>query len=185
MIESRPGERRPNWAMMAPCMAALVMAAQAQAATPPKSAPAASVQAVLACRPITDDTQRLACFDKATATMDEAEAKGDLLTLDREQRRAVRRQAFGLTMPSFAVFDRGEKPEEANKLMAKVASASHDAYGKWTIRLADGAVWAQIDDNELPRAPHEGSDVVITKGALGSFFMKVDGQQAVRARRQS
>jgi hypothetical protein len=151
------------------------------AAPPPTAAPA--VQAVLACRAITDDAARLACFDKATAAMGEAQTKGDLLTLDREQRRAVRRQAFGLTLPALNLFDRGEKPEEVDRLAATAASASQDPYGRWTIRLEDGAVWRQTDDNQLYPPPHKGSKVVIRKGALGSFFMDIDGQPAVRAQR--
>jgi hypothetical protein len=154
-----------------------------RAADPPTTAPA--VQAVLACRGITEDAPRLACFDKATAAMGEAQTKGDLLTLDREQRRAVRKQAFGLPLPALNLFDKGEKPSEADRITATVASASQDPYGKWTIRLDDGAVWRQIDSNDVPRPPHKGSTVVIKKGALGSFFIDIDGQPGIRAHRDA
>jgi len=40
---------------------------------------------------------------------------GDLLALERQQRRVLRKQAFGLTLPSFDVFDRGEKASEADR----------------------------------------------------------------------
>jgi hypothetical protein len=156
-------------------------------AAPPKpsSAPAPAVQAVLACRSITDDTQRLACFDRATAAMGDAEVKGDLLTLDREQRRAVRQQAFGLPLPAMDLFNKGEKPEEVNRLTATVAAASQNPYGKWILRLDDGAVWRQIDDNEPIKEPRKGSTVVIKKGVLGSFFIDIDGEAGFRAHRDS
>jgi hypothetical protein len=154
------------------------------AAPAPSSAAAAPVQAVIACRSIAVDAQRLACFDKAVAAMGEAQTKGDLVTLDREQRRTVRRQAFGLSLPAFNLFDRGEKAEDVDRLTGTIASAREDGFGKWTVRLQDGAVWVQTDDSALGRPPHAGSTVVISKGVLGSFFMKIDGQQAVRARRQ-
>jgi hypothetical protein len=153
----------------------------AKPASPTVTAPA--VQAVLACRALTDDAQRLACFDKATAAMGQAESSGDLVTLDRDQRRAVRKQAFGFTMPALDLFNKGEKPEEVNRITGTVASASQDAYGKWTIRLDDGAVWRQIDDNEPLRAPHKGSTVLIKKGSLGSYFIDVDGGPGFRAHR--
>ena len=151
------------------------------APAPPPSA--GQVKAVIDCRAIADSAERLACFDKAVAAMVAAETSGELLTLDREQRRAVGRESFGLTLPSLDIFNRGEKSEEANRLTAHVASASLSLEGKWLIRLDDGAQWEQTDDYSLDHAPHSGSTVVISKGVLGSFFMKVDGQQAIRARR--
>ncbi len=160
------------------------MAGSGRAAGPPPST-APAVKAVLACRAIAEDAARLTCFDKATAAMGEAETKGDLLTLDREQRRAVRRQAFGLPLPALDLFDKGEKPGEADRITATVASAKQDPYGKWTIRLDDGAVWRQTDSNELSKPPIKGSTVVIKKGLLGSFFLEVDGQPGIRAHRDA
>ncbi len=162
--------------------ATLPSAASAAPAPPPS---AAAVKAVMDCRALTEATQRLACFDKSVAAMAQAEASGDLMTIDREQRRAVRKQAFGLVLPTLEIFNRGEKPEEANRLTAKVARARQDANGKWLITLDDGAVWLQTDDYPLNRDPKAGSTVVIMKGVMGSFFMKVDGQEAIKARRVS
>jgi hypothetical protein len=177
---------RPRGPSVAGLAAALVigMAGLGRAAEPPPSM-APAVQAVLSCRAIKEDAARLTCFDKATAAMGEAETKGDLLTLDRQQRQAVRKQAFGLTLPALNLFDKGEKPAEADRITATVASASQDPYGKWTIRLDDGAVWRQTDSNELFRPPHKGSTVVIKKGVLGSFFIDVDGQPSIRAHRDA
>ena len=117
--------------------------------------------------------------------MQQAETSGDLLTIDKEQRRAVRRQAFGLTLPSFTLFDRGEKPEEADRITVKIAGSSRTAFGKWVIKLDDGAIWRQTDDNELMNDPHPGSTAVIKRGALSSFFMNIDGQLAIRVHRDS
>src|SRR5437764_11986088 len=64
----------------------------------PPTAPA--VQNVLNCRQIADDKERLACFDKTVAGMATAETTGDLVAIDKAQRRAARRQAFGLPLPS-------------------------------------------------------------------------------------
>ncbi|MDB5433045.1 MAG: hypothetical protein JWP35_4161, partial [Caulobacter sp.] len=56
---------------------------------------------------------------------------------------------------------------------------------KWMFRLETGAVWRQADDNLLLHKPHEGSTADIRKGALGSFFMKVDAEQAIRVHRDN
>ena len=164
-------------------MAATMTAAAAVAATSPSRAPA--VQTVLDCRKIDDGAQRLACFDSAVAAMAKAEAAGDLVTVDRAQRRAARHQAFGLALPSLAFLDRGEKPEEIDRITAKVAAASRNAYGKWIVKLDDGAVWRQIDDNEVERSPRAGSTAEIRRASLGSYTMKLDGQFAIRVHRDN
>jgi hypothetical protein len=159
-------------------------ASQAAAAAPPLKRPAA-LQAVVDCGKIAEDAERLKCFDAAVAKMTEAERSGDLVAIDREQRRAVTRQSFGFTLPSLAVFDRGDKSDEADKLTATLASASRNADNKWVFRLQDGAVWRQIDDNYLGRDPHPGSAIVIRRAMLGSYILNVDGQPALRVHRDN
>jgi len=163
-------------------LGAMVAASQAPAATPALKRPAA-LQAVVDCGKIADDGERLKCFDAAVAKMTEAEKSGDLLAIDREQRRAVTRQSFGFTLPSLTMFDHGDKPEEADRLTATLASAGHTPDGKWVFRLQDGAVWRQIDDNYLSRDPHPGSAIVIERALLGSYILKVDGQPALKVHR--
>ncbi len=153
----------------------------ATVAATPMRAPV--VQAVLDCRKIEDGTARLACYDKAVAGVEQAEASGDLVTVDRAQRRAARHQAFGLYLPTLSFLDRGEKPEEVDRMTVTIDGASQSAYGKWTIRLDDGAVWRQIDDNPVDPPPHHGSTAVIRRGVLGSFTMKIDGQSAIKVHR--
>ncbi|MGI8839628.1 MAG: hypothetical protein ACR2F8_02395 [Caulobacteraceae bacterium] len=162
-----------------------VVAGPALAASPPAADQAPAVQAVLDCRKIVDGAQRLACFDSAASAMARAGTAGDLVSLDRAQRRAARHQAFGLTLPSLAFLDRGEKPEEINAIQAKVATASRDPAGKWVIRLDDGAVWRQIDDNDIYPRPRAGSLAHIRRASLGSFFMNFGGRDAIRVHRDN
>lgn len=157
--------------------------AGAALAEAPFRAPA--VQSVLDCRKIDDATQRLACYDKAVSVMQTAEDTGDLVSVDRQQRTAARHQAFGLTLPTLSFLDRGEKPEEVDHITAKVVSAWQVAYGKWVVRLDDGAVWRQIDDNVLDHPVHAGSVAEIRRGVLGSFTIKIDGQFPFKAHRDS
>ena len=161
----------------------LAMTDTAAGAGSPSRAPA--LQSVLDCRKIADGAERLACFDNTVAAMEQAEASGDLVSVDREQRRAARRQAFGLPLPTLSFLDRGEKPEEVDRLVEKVVKATQDPYGKWTLRLESGAVWRQIDDTNVDNPPHVGSSVEIRRGALGSFTLKVDGQFPFKAHRDS
>ena len=162
--------------------AGLAFALAAGAAVPK---PAPTVQAVVDCRKIDDSAQRLACYDAAADALAKAQSNGDLVTLDREQRRAARKQAFGFQLPTLAILDTGEKPEELNRIEETLAAADQDYEGKWRFVMQDGAVWRQIDDEFLSRKPHAGSKVVIRRAMIGSYMLSVDGQPGVRAHRDN
>ena len=144
---------------------------------------AQELQKLLDCRKLTDNAQRLACFDAAAAAMDQAEAKGDIVVVNREQARKVRRQAFGFALPSLSLFERGEKPEEINTIQAKVAAVRQNSAGKWVIRLEDGAVWTQVDTNEINPDPHVGEEVEIRRASLGSYMLVLPHHRSFRAHR--
>jgi hypothetical protein len=154
-------------------------------AAKPAPTVAPAVQAVVDCRQIEDSVQRLACYDSATDALTKAESTGDLVTLDRKQRSAVRKQAFGFTLPALSMFDIGEKSDAVDSVDETLASARQDAQGKWTFVMQDGAVWRQIDDEFLSRNPHPGSAIVIHRASLGSFMLSVDNQPGVRAHRDN
>jgi len=143
----------------------------------------AVVQAVSDCRKLADQTVRLACYDKAVDALDTAQAKGDVVVIDREQAQTVRRQAFGFSIPSFAIFNRGPKEEPIDQVVVDLSDARQDERGKWVMTTTDGAEWRQSDGNELSEPPRRGSKLLIKSGLLGSFFCKVDGQVAIRCLR--
>ena len=145
---------------------------------------APAVQAVVDCRSLPDD-QRLACYDKAVDKVVDAEKSGDLVSIDRAQRRAVRRQAFGLSLPALAVFGPGGKGENLSEISTTVTSVSRNANGRWVLTVEDGAVWTQTDDTELYPDPRPGATVTINEAALGSFFMTVNRGASMRVHRQN
>ena len=49
--------------------------------------------------------------------------------------------------------------------------------------MEDGAVWQQIDTTRLPREPKAGQKVKIKVAAMGSYFANVNGQRAIRMKR--
>jgi hypothetical protein len=155
------------------------------AQSPAASARAPALQSLLDCRAVAGDAQRLACFDKAAAGFGQAEAKGEVVVVDRDQVRQASRQSFGFNFRMPEVFTRGEKQEDLDRISAVAARAYQGGDGKWTVELEDGAVWRQIDSEKVSRAPRKGSKVEIRKAAMGSFFMNLDGQRAVRAQRSN
>jgi hypothetical protein len=157
-------------------------AALAEPAAKPEGR-AAVLQRLVDCRKIAEAAQRLACYDQAAGELDTAEAKGDVVVVDREQARTVRRQAFGFKMPSISLFERGEKPEEVNTVTGKVVAARQNAMGHWVVRLEDGATWSQVDATALPFDPKPGEPVRIRRASLGSYLMSIGNQKAIRVHR--
>jgi len=135
------------------------------------------------CRAITQDAARLACYDAAAGRLEAAERTGEVVVVDREQARAARRQAFGFNLPSLSMFDRQDDPE-VDLVDLTLASASLDRDGKWLLRTGDGQVWRQIDNNKLLPPPRAGSKARVRRAVLGSYFMNIDKERAIRVRRE-
>lgn len=163
--------------------ATLAVPLVATAAETPKMATPAVLKALFDCRAVAADADRLACYDAAVGQVNKAEKTGEVIIVDRQEARAARRQAFGLDLSALAILDRSEEKTEVDRVIGEVASARQSADGRWTVVLADGAVWKQVDDQQISKDPKKGSKAEIRKASMGSYFMNLDGQRAVRARR--
>lgn len=140
---------------------------------------------VLDCRTRAAPEERLACFDREVAALEAAEASRELVVVDQQQLRRTRRSLFGLSLPDLNIFGDGNDDEEAvTALESTIRSASQSAYGKWTLTLADGARWMQIDSRNLRKEPRAGDPIRIRRGAVGSYLANIDGQIAIRVRRE-
>jgi hypothetical protein len=167
-------------------LAMTVIAGAAQAAPPPDSAARAVVlQSVLDCRSVADKDQRLTCYDAAVGRLDLAQSKGEVVVVDREQVRAVKRQTFGLQLPSLASFlPKGQEDEADRRVELVITSVATGADGHQRYGFADGSVWEQTEYFDFPKDPRAGMKAQIERGTLGSFFMKIDHMSAVRVRRE-
>jgi hypothetical protein len=176
------------WTKGATAVAALTLltglGGQTAGQTPP-AARNAALQQLADCRKITAAEARLDCYDAAAAAFETAEAQGDIVVVDREQARAVRRQAFGFQLPSLSLFDKGGAPEPIDEVNLKIDSAVRDGHGKWTLVLEGGQVWRQIDGGELSRDPKPGMTARIKSAALGSYKLFVGGSMAIRVHRDN
>jgi hypothetical protein len=160
------------------------------AAAPAKDRPkvpeqaAEPVRAIEACRQVSEAAARLACYDEASASLSAAVERKDVVVLDRQDIRDTRRSLFGFSLPRLPLF-RGESGEEQTEITATIARASSLGMGKWQLRLEDGAVWQTTEGGGFMRDPKAGQKVVIKKGTLGNYFIRIDGQRGVRGKRES
>lgn len=162
---------------------ALAMGGAAQAAEPAHPALAGLAK----CAEAGDAVAKAACYDAATAALNQSVRSGDLIIVQKKEAQAAQRGAFGFSLPSLSIFDRvggdGAESKPLESIVAEAKSASRDSSGRWIVVLSDGAVWRQIDDITLAPPPRAGSRIEIYRGALGSYLMKVDKHKGVRAKR--
>lgn len=143
---------------------------------------ATQFQALVSCRALTDGAQRLACFDREAAAIDAAEARRDIVVVDRQQLRSTRRQVFGLTLPAIPFFNDDKDGNEEEAFVAPIKSVRTTRDGKWVIGFAE-AIWQATEVSNYQDMPRVGEAVTIRRGPLGSYKMSVAGRSAVRATR--
>jgi hypothetical protein len=140
------------------------------------------MQRLLACRSITDAAQRLACFDRETASVDQAISKKDLVLIDKARATQAKRSLFGFSIPDFGgLFGGGD--DDVKEISSTVSAFTHNDYVGWTIKLADGSTWAQTDDAQLGLPPAKGQKVVVHRGSFGAFFLRLNGQPGFKVKR--
>jgi hypothetical protein len=160
---------------------ALLAAGPASAAKPVAVATPGQVQQLMSCRAIAAADQRLACFDRESAAMNNAIASKDLVFVDKEKARAAKRSLFGFSIPDFGgLFGGGD--DEVSQIESSVARTAHNPDGGWIIYLADGSVWSQTDD--WPGLdPRPGKAVIVKRGTLGSFRLSIPGENGIKVTR--
>jgi hypothetical protein len=145
-------------------------------------------EALVRCRTIAEDAARLACFDQAAAALQSAQERREIVMVDRQQVREGRRRLFGLTLPRIPIFGGGDDEDDNDQdavrsLESTVSAVSMTGYGQDQVTLADGSVWVQVDNNQMAVPPRNGHRIVVNRGALGSYMMRVNNQPGIRVRR--
>ncbi|MEA3079525.1 MAG: hypothetical protein QOF05_933 [Sphingomonadales bacterium] len=162
-------------------VAAALTTTAAEARTPPTGTPA-TVQSLLACQSITDPGQRLSCFDKAAQGFADAMSKKEVVVVDKARANEAKRSLFGFSVPNFsALFGGGD--DQVNQIESTVAGAIENGYEGWTVKLADGSTWQQTDGAPVALPPRRGDKVVVRRGTMGSYYIKLGSQPGFKARR--
>jgi len=139
-----------------------------------------------ACRAVTGDAERLACYDRQVAALEAAEASREIAVVDRQQIRSTRRSLFGLTLPDLGIFggddDEGEDGAAVNEINSTVRSTGVGSDGRTIFRLEDNSLWVQTDGR--PGYARNGEAIRIRRAALGSFIANIGGRIGIRVVRQ-
>lgn len=136
-------------------------------------------QKLIDCRSVADPAARLACFDRESASIETAERNRELVIVDRGEIRKTRRSLFGLAMPRIPFLDDGDTEAAPVRIEGVVRSASVNRE-MWTVNLGD-SVWRTTESAQFQEPPKAGEKVMIRRGALGSFVLKVENKKGLRA----
>ncbi|TAA41000.1 hypothetical protein [Corallincola spongiicola] len=156
------------------------------------------------CAAISDDAQRLNCYDQLAARTQPDSPAAIAPAPDAQPLPAVKpaeavpavgglagapdvppvmveeptaEEKFGLEHKQVIAEDAPEA------LTLRISKKKKNAYGKWVLTLENGQVWKQTDSTRFSFKNKDGL-VVITRGAVGSFFIgEPDRNKRVRAKR--
>ncbi|MBI1188362.1 MAG: hypothetical protein GC206_13695 [Alphaproteobacteria bacterium] len=166
-------------------LAAAVFAAQGAVAQSADMATPDVLERVYACRAISDDAARLACFDAAATALQAAETAGEFAAVDRAQVQSVERDSFGFRIPSLAAlvprFGGGEELPDVELTVERVVQRAN---GYHAFVMTNGQVWVQVSP-ERARNVSPGDTATIRRAMAGSFLMTSSGGRgAHRVRRE-
>lgn len=175
--------RHSVWAISGLATIGLAMAAPASSKTQPLAAapPPKIFTDVIQCRTITDNAERLACFDRSVGTLAAAQANKEVYVADKEAISEARRGLFGFSLPKLKIFGDEDMADDMKSIETTISGV-----GQWqrglVLTLKDGAKWRQTDSAYLDR-PKIGSTIRIRRAAMGSYFGSLEGQPGFRIER--
>jgi hypothetical protein len=137
------------------------------------------------CRRVEDAAVRLTCFDAASLALNRALVANELHIVDNVQIKAAKSSLFGLSVPNLGVFGDngdGKTDDRLDELMGTVKSCRNTPDG-WWVTLEDGTTWRQNDTVTSGIDPRPGQQVVIKRGALGSYRLMLNRNIGFKVRR--
>ncbi len=164
---------------------AAFLAFAASAPAMAQAEPPAAIKALAACRALTDDAQRLACFDREAGALVQSVESKQTVVLDQQEVRKTRRSLFGFTLPRLPFFnddkDDGKDEPEFTEIETPIKTVQSTGYGRFRFTVDDGAVWQTTEG--INAFPKPGQTVTIKKGLMGSYFIRFEGARSVKGMR--
>lgn len=141
------------------------------------------------CQQIASDAERLTCFDVAVSSMVTASEAGEVQIVDKQDVEATRRSLFGFSLPDIGIFGGGDEDdsdaaqEKRDLLETTITSVHYSKPNEIFFVTQEGATWRISDAPRRLRTVKAGQPVVFKRAAMGSFFIRINGQTGVKGRR--
>lgn len=134
------------------------------------------VDEIVACQSIGNDDERLKCYDRSVTQFSDATRRGNVIVAEKKVVEQARKEIFGLSLSDNPIF--GDKNDAGVKSIDTViTSAAQSRTGKWVFVVEGGASWRQTGTRTLRRRLEKDQKVTISRGLLGSFIAKFEGQK--------
>lgn len=163
-------------ALAGPCS---LLASPAQANDKNANSPLAGIYA---CKAESDPTARLACYDAAVGVVAAKEAAQEIVAIDANAAKDIRREAFGFSLPSLPKLGigrlgGGSDTDGPELIELPVASVSKGRNGI-VIRMENGQVWRGVN-GRLTYIPKGDLVATIRSGSMGSYRLSLSNGKAV------
>ena len=123
----------------------------------------------LKCADVKKSKRRLECYDTVLKAQHPAMFEKMEAAAKKEQT-----EEFGARTP--AAGSKGS--EKLNLLKVVIVDFSRTSHGKWILTTDSGQIWRQSDNQGLaPFAPKRPFNASIKRGALGSFYLVIEGSK--------
>ncbi|NNC36267.1 MAG: hypothetical protein EX271_07600 [Acidimicrobiales bacterium] len=137
------------------------------------------------CSEITDDGARLACFDKVASSLKIAEEKKEIVAIDAQSAKKLKKEAFGFNLPSLPKLGLpsfGGDKDKPEALVAAVKDVRKGGAG-YIFILENGQIWQQ-SNGSFNYMPKGDLTATIKPASMGSFKISVNnGKTTVRGMR--
>lgn len=146
---------------------------------------------VYACADISDDEDRLECFDTAVGRLQQAQTQGEFAAVDRAQVRSVQREGFGFNIGGLArllprIGGRDNEPNQADEIDSVelvVERVVARANGYHAFVMTNGSIWTQVVA-EGARNVRPGQTVTVRQAMMSSYMLSSGSGSAHRVRRE-
>jgi hypothetical protein len=133
---------------------------------------------LIACTQFTSDPARLACFDREIAEIRKG-AEGPSKSAGPAP---TPEQKFGLSGAQARELEAKSAEAPPSEVRAHIAGVSQEPSGRQIFVLDNSQTWQQIEP-EPEFMLRNGQSVIISRGALGSFWLSTDPHRATRVKR--
>jgi hypothetical protein len=148
--------------------------------------------ALLACRSLTDATERLACFDREVAAPSNKAPAAAAVSAPAPTPAPAAvtpppidpKKQFGLPEVTVAKQEvaAGTRAADATKIEAHIAKLSQTSDGRAIVTLDNDQVWRQlVVEGDLLMKP--GDAVTISRGVLGSYWLQTASKRGCKVTR--
>ena len=136
------------------------------------------------CQAVENNDERLACYDQAVGQVVKATEEGEVRLLDSEDVKKTRRSLFGFNLPKIGLFGGGDDEGEKELLTSTITSVRYYERDAFVFSIEEGdAVWRVADAPMRLARVKVGDTVEFERAALGSYWVRINGQNGVKGRR--